>query len=257
MTHEHFAAIEVARSAGARARAWFERGHELVVETKGAQDFVSQADRDVEEHVREELAKRFPDHAFYGEETGLSSSERRPTWIVDPIDGTTNFLRGIPFWCVSIGLAVEGRIEVAAVFDPMRGDMFEAVRGGGARLNGSPIRASAVDDPRRALVAAGHSRKSPAQTFHAIGERLLSEGFEMRRFGSAALASAYVAAGRVDAFFELMLSPWDVVGALLVCEEAGAATSRFLDGDGLTKGNPWLVANRALFPLLSTITTIR
>lgn len=256
MSDVHAAAIEVARSAGARALGWFARRDQLLVETKAAQDFVSAADRDVEEHVREELARRFPEHAFHGEEGG-GGGDARPTWIVDPIDGTTNFLRGVPFWCVSVGYVVDGRVEAAAVFDPVRGEMFDAARGGGARLNGAPLRAATTTEPGRAIVSAGHSHKSSTERFLAICARLAQDGYDVRRFGSAALASCYVAAGRVDAFFELKLSPWDVVGALLVGSEAGATTSRFLEGPGLTTGNPWLVAAPALFPALSEITGIR
>ncbi len=252
-------AIEAARPAGAIARGWFARAHELKVELKGAQDFVSQADREVEDFLRRVLAQRLPDHAFFGEESGATDAPGavRPTWIVDPIDGTTNFLRGVPFWGVSMALVHQGEVQVGLVYDPMRDELFTAAKNAGAHLNGVAMKTSTTDDPKRALVAAGHSRKSSNDAFQQIGAQLLGDGFEVRRLGSAALATAYVAAGRVDAFFELMLSPWDVVGGLALCVEAGASISRFTDGAGLTEGNPWLCATPALYARLSAITTIR
>ena len=233
MDDRYIVAQHVARHAGALALDYWRNRERLAIELKGPQDFVSHADRDVEALIRRELAARFPHDRFLGEETAASfDGPIDRCWVVDPIDGTHNFLRGMPYWNVAIAYVENGRARIGVVLDPPSGELYRAERGGGAwcddasgstRLHAAPTTALAG-----AYVALGHHDRAPDERYLEIRRRMMSAGISMRNFGSAALQLAHVARGRLDAFIELQLSIWDAVGGVLLVEEAGGYAAAFM-----------------------------
>jgi myo-inositol-1(or 4)-monophosphatase len=222
----------VARRAGALALDHFRHRDRLAVELKGPQDFVSRADREVEALIRDELAAAFPGEAFLGEETAAQfDGAVDRAWVVDPIDGTHNFLRGVPYWNVAIAWVEGGRAQIGVVCDPAAGELYHAARGGGAWCDApagrQPLHAAATTELRGAYVALGHHDRAPGPRYLAIRARMMERGVAMRNFGSAALQLAHVARGRLDAFVELELSIWDAIGALLLVEESGGYVAPF------------------------------
>jgi myo-inositol-1(or 4)-monophosphatase len=226
-------ATEVVAAAGRLARDYFDRRGELTVEHKGRQDLVSIADRSVEDLIRAELGKAFPEDAFLGEEGGGTGTEPR-LWVIDPIDGTMNFLRGIPYWCCVIAYVEDGVVELGLTMDPLHGDLYAARRGHGATCNGAPIRVSGCSDPQQACAAFAFNFKQPAEPYFAMVEELTRAGFDHRRMGSSALQLCHVADGRVDATATLSCSSWDVIAGLLLVQEAGGLATSWLDGCSLT-----------------------
>ena len=228
-------AAEIAREAGARLREFFSEG--VATEYKGDVDLVTVADRTVEKLIRTRLSEVFPDHGMYGEEGTREKLEREFRWYVDPLDGTTNFAHGFPQFCVSMGLEQrpaglgpqqDGVLVAAVIYDPMRDELFSAERGRGAKLNGRPAQVSRIPDLAEALVSTGFpSRKRHENpNIHFYHEfTLRSHG--VRRAGSAALDLAYVAAGRLEAFWEFNLNPWDTAAGILLVEEAAGRVSDF------------------------------
>lgn len=219
-------ALAVARRAGALQLESFRQG--LAVSHKGAIDLVTDVDVAVERMFRETIAREFPEHLVLAEELGgPSDGTPDPTWIFDPIDGTTNYAHGLPFFCVSIALEVEQRLELGVVYDPTRDEMFTAERGGGAFLNGTPIQVAAAPRLLDAVLCTGFPY-DVHQTLDEIIElfsAFVGRARGVRRFGSAALDLCYVASGRLDGFWEQRLHPWDVAaGALLVQEAGGRVT---------------------------------
>lgn len=238
------AADAIIRRGGKLALDYFRAPDRLQVEHKGPQDRVSEADREVERLIRDELDRRFPRDRFLGEETGLvePSDASGFTWVVDPIDGTDCFVHAIPVWSVSIALLRGEEIAAGLVFDPCADELFRAARGDGARLNGAPVRASDARSIDAGVVGVGFShRVDPAPTFAALAA-LASAGGLFQRNGSAALTLAYVAAGRYLGFFEAHINSWDVLAGLALVAEAGGRCSPFLDDDGLHRGNPVVAA---------------
>lgn len=222
-------AIAAACDAGAEVRRWY--GHRLDVEAKTtAIDLVTRVDRTCESIIQGSLRKRFPDHWLLGEETGWSAGAAgQPVWLVDPLDGTSNFVHGVPFFAISLALMVEQKLAVGIVYDPLSDELFTAVRNGGAYLNGRRIR---VDDQ------AGLATSFLATRTPAAGERVENMGNlarvvprcrGVRSLGAAALEMAYVAAGRLTGFWELRLNAWDVAAATLLIQEAGGRVTR-VDG---------------------------
>jgi myo-inositol-1(or 4)-monophosphatase len=233
MNDERYAvAQDVARRAGALALDYWRNRARLTVELKGPQDFVSHADRDVEALIRRELAAAFPRDRFLGEETAATfSGEVDRCWVVDPIDGTHNFLRGIAYWNVAIAYVVAGRARIGVVFDPVNEELHHAERGAGAWCDGAngtiALRAAPTRELAGAYVALGHHDRAPDARYLGIRRRMMERGVAMRNFGSAALQLAHVAGGRLDGFVELQLSIWDAVGGLLLVEEAGGHAAPF------------------------------
>lgn len=249
-------AQSLAEEAGALALQYFERRRELQVELKGPQDLVSAADREVESLIRRRVAERFPSDAVLGEEEGGTRAEA--LWVVDPIDGTTNFLRGLPHYCVSIAFVHQMRIELAVVSAPTLKETFAARVGHGATLNGAPIRVSPCERMDQALLAWGSSRRTPREAYLKALGQLLEEGAEYRRLGSAALNLCQVAAGRLDSFFEAQLSSWDTLAGLLLVREAGGCVNDFLANEGLTRGNAVLAAcTPVIYEALARATGVR
>ncbi len=246
-----------AQKASKRLLRDFAEVEQLQVSIKGPSDFVSQADLRAEQTLREELGKARPGYAMLMEESGASGSENWTwRWVVDPLDGTTNFLHGIPHWAISIGLQrrlADGAIELAAgvIYNPAHDEMFWAEKGGGAFMNDRRLRVSARRDMAEALFATGipFAKVKPAirASFPPVLAALMPVSAGVRRFGSAALDLAWVAAGRYEAYWELGLQAWDVAaGAVIVREAGGSVThpdgaefsTRDVGGNDLVAGNP-------------------
>ena len=218
-------AVAAATRAATTLRDFAERRHELTVTTKGPSDFVSEADHAAERIVRDALLERHPGARVIGEE--LSPGDALPAsgiaFVVDPLDGTTNFLHGYPWYAVSIGALVDGQLAAGVVLNVANGDLFTATAGGGARRNGQPIHVSSEVNPSRALLGTGFPFKHRDQIdpYMAQLPRVLAATAGVRRAGAAALDLADVACGRFDAFWELRLAPWDIAAGLLLVREAG------------------------------------
>lgn len=213
----------------AREAARIQLGHlgsDLDIDTKSSDiDLVTQVDRLCETRIREVLLEAHPGHVVLGEEQG-QRGEARHRWIVDPLDGTVNYAHAFPFFCTSIALEIDGRVEVGVVYDPVRDELFSAVAGGGAHLNGRPLRVTDTTELRRALVATGFAYSEDTQHRNLeVFARVVPQVQAVRRPGAAALDLCYVAAGRVDAFWEMALNPWDVAAGVLLVREAGGTVT--------------------------------
>jgi myo-inositol-1(or 4)-monophosphatase len=236
-------AVDLARDAGALLLERFEGGHERVLASKSTPtDLVSEADLASERLIRERLAQARPADGILGEEGGGSEGTSGLTWIVDPLDGTVNFLFAIPQWCVSVAVADDCGSLVGAIYDPCRDELFSATREGEARLNGDPIAAS-EREPRTsaelagAMVATGFAYDSSVRAAQAeVLARLITRVRDIRRFGSAALDLAWTACGRYDAYFERTTKPWDVAAGTLVCERAGLTVTELPERERLPLG---------------------
>ena len=235
MTAERYAfAQSVARLAGTLALEYWRDRERLTVELKGPQDFVSHADRDVEALIRREIAAAFPQDAFLGEETAASfTGPLDRCWIVDPIDGTHNFLRGVPYWNVAIAYVEQGgardrrRVRSGARRAVPRASAATA-RGATREAGAARLHVAETTALPGAFVALGHHDRAPDAHHLEIRRRMMVEGVSMRNFGSGALQLAHVACGRLDGFIELQLSIWDAIGALLIVEEAGGRSAPFM-----------------------------
>jgi myo-inositol-1(or 4)-monophosphatase len=237
--------LDVARraaAAGASVVAGFPRDA-MGVRGKRAYDPVTRADTQSQEAVLAVLARETPDVAVLAEEDHDTTTRGRPRWIVDPLDGTTNFVHGVPQVAVSVALEVDGRVVVGVTHDVFRGEVWGAVRGGGASLDGRPIRVSEVADPERALVGLGFP-SGPRRADVRLGwlAAALREVGCVRRCGAATLDLAWVAGGRLDGFVELGLAPWDTAAGALLIEEAGGRVTG-LRGQAFTPGDPWVLAS--------------
>jgi myo-inositol-1(or 4)-monophosphatase len=231
------AAQAVAREAGAMARRRF-RDRSFAVKFKGPQDFLTEVDGETEAFIAGRLTKVFPTDGFIGEE-----SQARPAgaggavWVVDPIDGTANFARGVPHFCVSIACVADGRVEVGVIYNPMLDELFAARRGGGARLNGAAMSPSSATSLANCAVEVGWNSRAGFAQYVGLLQRVASTGASPSRTGSGALAIAYVAAGRLDGFVEHHINAWDCLAGILLVSESGGYVSDFLKDDGLIKGN--------------------
>jgi myo-inositol-1(or 4)-monophosphatase len=244
----------VIREAGELAAGHFSRRASLTINRKGAQDLVSEADRVCEDLIVSGLARAFPDDAFLGEEGGSRNVGGEATWVIDPIDGTHNFLTGVPFWCLSVGLVVSGKAVLGLIYHPAEDELFSAISGGGAFLNGASMKISGETDITRARICVGFSYRRPVAEHIRVVEALLSEGCEYLRLGSGALGLAYAAAGRFDGYWERHINSWDVAAGLVLVREAGGWTNDFLAGDGFLRGNEILAATPALVEPLKRLT---
>jgi myo-inositol-1(or 4)-monophosphatase len=243
--HRYLAACAIAREAGRLIRLRFEQRDEaLTLKFKGPQDYLTETDAEVERLIAARIAESFPDDDFFGEEGGGSFG--RDVWIVDPIDGTADFARGVPHFCVSIAFVRDGRAEIGVLYDPMLDELFAARRGAGATLNGAPIKVSTIADIRQSVVELGWSSRVPFEGFATVQARLQALGAGVKRRGSGALGIAYVAMGRQDAYCELHINSWDAAAAVLLVEEAGGWANDFLTPDCLRNGNRVIVCTPAL-----------
>jgi myo-inositol-1(or 4)-monophosphatase len=249
-------AIRAARSAGKLLLRYMDRVDSLKVESKSRNDFVSDIDRGAEAIIIQELRARFPDHAILAEESG-AQGRGDFQWIIDPLDGTTNYLHGFPQFSVSIALKHKGQLECGVVYDPLREEMYSAARGQGAQLNDRKIRVANRPSLEGALIGTGFPFRDQRHidVYLRMFKDMTLATAGLRRPGSAALDLAYVAAGRTDGFWEIGLSEWDcAAGALLVTEAGGTVTDlaggkTFLETGNLIAGN--LKVHRAMLDLLT------
>jgi myo-inositol-1(or 4)-monophosphatase len=233
-------ACAVAREAGALQKRRFLDRDAMIFKFKGPQDYLTATDGEVEKLVRMRLLETFPGDTFLGEEDGGQVSER--TWVVDPIDGTSNFARGIPHFCVSIAFVLDGVASIGVIYQPILDELFAAAKGLGATLNGEPIRTASTTSLDKSLLEVGRASRQPQAVYLAMLDKVMGTGAAIRGAGSGALAVANVAAGRVDACFETHMYSWDCLAGLVLVEEAGGRVNDFLAGDGLLKGNPIFVS---------------
>jgi myo-inositol-1(or 4)-monophosphatase len=242
-------AVGAARRAGEVIVRSLDRVGALAVSEKGRNDFVSEVDRAAEQVLIAAIRKAYPAHGFLAEESGTQAGDDY-TWVIDPLDGTTNFLHGFPQFAVSVACRHRGRAEVAVVLDPMRAELFTAERGAGAQLDGRRVRVSQRAGLDGALVGTGfpyRENKKWMKPYLAMLERVMDATAGVRRPGSASLDLAYVAAGRLDGFWEVGLSPWDTAAGNLLITEAGGRVGNFTggeyrDGGHLLAGTPRVFA---------------
>jgi myo-inositol-1(or 4)-monophosphatase len=225
-------AVQAARKAGTVIQRAIHRADAIAVTDKGQYDFVTEADKLAEQEIIREIRKAYPDHAIWGEESGKIGKSRY-VWVIDPIDGTSNFMRGFPHCSVSIAMMEDGVIQHGVVYDPVRDEIFHASKGGGAYLNDRRIRVSPRLGLPGALIATGFPFRQRARfaTQMRMVKALLEDAEDLRRTGSAALDLAYVACGRLDGYFEYGLMPWDMAAGALLVREAGGVVLDFDGGD--------------------------
>lgn len=250
---QQYQALEEAiRRAGKRAQQFRKEG--LSVTVKGRQDFVSEADVLVENELREVINALHPGDAFLGEEGGLSGdnelAEGAGIWVIDPIDGTTNYLQNMDYWCVSVAYVKQGVLELGFIYAPDRDEFFSAKRGEGAYLNGVRL---AVQEPEagQAILGLGRSNRRPLQNYLDVLVMLDEHDIEYRRFGAGALMLAHVASGQVHGYYEAHLNSWDALAGILLIEEAGGCVSDFLGNNGLLEGNLMWAATPRLWEALN------
>jgi myo-inositol-1(or 4)-monophosphatase len=242
--------IRAARRAGDLIVKSLSRLDSLKIDSKGRNDFVTDIDRKAEADIIATIKRSYPQHAIHGEESGRSGDSEF-VWIIDPLDGTTNFLHGNPVFAVSIAVEQKGRLQHAVVYDPLRQEIFSASRGEGAQLEGKKIRVSGQRSLEGALIGTGLPFRAEAiagpnayiDEYLAILKVIMSTAAGIRRPGSAALDLAYVAAGRLDGFWEFGLSPWDTAAGVLLIQEAGGLVgtpsgTEYLLGPNIVAGNP-------------------
>ena len=243
-------AVRAARKAGNLIAKHYETPDSVESTQKGTNDFVTNVDRDAEHMIIDVIRKSYPKHTIISEECGeLEGEDKDVQWIIDPLDGTTNFVKRFPHFAVSIAVRIKGRTEVAVVYDPMRNELFTATRGQGAQLNGYRLRGTNAKDLDGTILATGFpfKAKQHATSYMNVVGKLFTECADFRRTGSAALDLAYVAAGRVDGYFEIGLKPWDFAAGELLVREAGGLVTDFTGNHGyllsgnLVAGNPRVV----------------
>lgn len=254
-------AVKAAKMAGKLIQKGAEDLSLLNIEQKSLHDYVSEIDRNSEAAIYDLVAQAFPEHAFVGEEFGtVGDQQAEVTWIVDPLDGTTNFLRGIPHYAVSIAVVVGEHIQHAVIFDPAKGDLFTASLAGGAFLNGKPIQVSNCQSIRGGLLATGVPFSGQLlenlDSFTATMEGMLAHHTSgIRRLGSAALDLAYVAAGRYDGYWEASLNSWDIAAGVLIVQEAGGRVTDFVGADNYLKTGNIVAASPGLMDDMIKITS--
>lgn len=250
-------AIRAARKAGNVIAKNYERRDDIQTSKKGINDYVTSVDKAAETEIIEIIQKSYPDHTIISEELGaLEGKDSDIQWVIDPLDGTTNFIKGLPHFSVSIAIRVKNRTEVGVVYDPIRNELFTAVRGEGAKLNEVRLRVDSQNELNGAILATGFPFKQPSlmPTQFAIMNNLIDEAADFRRTGSAALDLCYVASGRVDGYFEMGLKPWDCAAGDLIVREAGGLVCDFNAGHGyLRSGDIVAAPARILKEMLNKI----
>jgi myo-inositol-1(or 4)-monophosphatase len=246
-------AIEAVTRAGEVQLSRF--GTNMRVDKKGAIDLVTEIDLQIEREFRAMIAERFPDHVVLGEEFG-SSGDRETTprfcWVFDPVDGTTNYAHGLPIFCSSLALEIDGDIMVGAIYDPTRRELFTAERGKGAWLNGAPLRVSTADELIDSLLVTGFHygiQRDPEELVSLFRE-FITKSRAVRRLGSAALDLCYVAAGRFDGYWESKIQPWDVAAGGLIVDEAGGRVSTIAGEPFRSRAGSVLASNGLIHDLM-------
>ncbi|MCU8564439.1 inositol-1-monophosphatase [Vibrio vulnificus] len=250
-------AIRAARKAGNHIAKSLENVEKIESTLKGTNDFVTNVDKEAETIIIDTIKSSYPEHCIVAEENGLiNGKDKDVQWIIDPLDGTTNFVKGLPHFAVSIAVRIKGKTEVACVYDPMLNELFTAQRGAGAQLNNARIRVKQPKDLQGAIIATGFpfKQKQHSESYFKIMSAMFVEVADFRRAGSSALDLCYVAAGRVDGYFELGLKPWDIAAGELIAREAGAIITDFAGGTEYIKsGNVVASSARGVKSLLKHI----
>jgi myo-inositol-1(or 4)-monophosphatase len=244
--------IRAARRAGDIIARSLNRLDSIKIASKGRNDFVSEVDRAAEADIIATIRRSYPDHAVLAEESGRSGDSEY-VWIIDPLDGTTNFLHGFPVFAVSIGIARRGRVEHGVVYDPMRQELFTASRGEGAQLDGRRIRISGQRTLDSALIGTGfpfRGKESALDVYMPMLKTIIASTAGIRRPGAASLDLAYVAAGRLDGFWELGLQPWDVAAGVLLIQEAGGHVSSLVGDDDFVERQELVAGNARIHKAL-------
>ena len=241
-------ALEAARIGGEVLRRYSERATKISVDLKGLNDYVTEVDQASERSIVDFLRKSFPDHSIVAEESEEQTRDQRFHWFVDPLDGTTNYIHGVPIYAVSVGLRAEGKMAVGAVYDPNRDEMFHALAGGGAFLNGKKIHVAERESLKGALLATGFPFRAQdrLKPYLRCFETFILETAGVRRAGSASLDLCWTACGRYDGFWEMSLSSWDIAAGSLIVREAGGTVCDFLGRDGYLKSGNVVAANRRI-----------
>jgi myo-inositol-1(or 4)-monophosphatase len=247
-------ASAVAQEAGRLARRRFHDPDGVAFTFKGRQDYLTKTDGEVEALVKRRLAAAYPEDALLGEEGG--GEVGNGTWIIDPIDGTANFARRIPHFCISIGYLAEGEPVVGVIYAPATDELFAAAKGHGATLNGEPIRATATTALDEATVEFGWTARRPFGHYVDLLSRIAATGAVIRRGGSGALGLAYVAAGRIEAYAEHSINSWDVCAGLVIVKEAGGRVSDFFGTVGAREPGPVLAAAPGIADWIAVTTGI-
>lgn len=248
-------AVRAARQAGNVIARNIDRFDAFTVSEKSTNDFVTDIDRVAERRIIDTIRRSYPDHAFLAEESG-AHGRNDFEWVIDPLDGTSNFVHGFPHVAVSIGVRHRGRMEHGVVFDPLRQELFTASRGSGAQLNERRIRVATKRDLRGALLGSGFVTREVGRldSYLATLKALMSGSAQIRRGGSAALDLAYVAAGRLDGFWEFGLAPWDIAAGVLLVQEAGGIVTEPSGGDDYLRSGDVAAANpKVLRAMLRTM----
>lgn len=245
---------DLVQSAAAIAVEGFRRQIGQPIGMKGPQDYLTETDGQVEAHIKSRIAEVFPEDGFLGEETGGVPGAQ--AWVVDPIDGTANFARAIPHFCISIAFVGNGQVQLGAIANPILQETHFARLGQGARMNGKPIRVAATHDITATSFEMGWSNRRPTSAYLGALEKLFAAGSNVRRGACGALGLAYVADGRSDGYAELHMNSWDCLAGLLLVREAGGVTGPFLSQGGLTQGAAVLAAAPGVAQVLSEATGI-
>lgn len=240
-------AIDVARRAGELGVKFFRELDKLTIESKGHQDLVSNGDREVELFVRAEIAKAYPQDGIVGEEHAPVEGTSGHVWVIDPIDGTANFVRGIPQWCVIIACMKDGVTHTGVVHEPIGRETFYARRGGGAFVNGRPIKVASVTSIGEGSIGTGFNNRTEAVNVIPVISAIVHEGGMFFRNASGGLMLAYVASGRLIGYTEEHMNAWDCVAAMLIVEEAGGKTEPFNLGDVIANGTMVLAGAPGVF----------
>lgn len=249
-------AVNAARQAGEIIIRHMEQVEHLKITAKNGNDFFSEVDIKAEQSIINNIRKAYPDHSILAEESGTQEGADEITWIIDPLDGTSNYLHGFPFYSVSIAVKIKNRIEHGVVYDPLRHECFSASRGRGARVNDRRIRVSKETQLSAALLGTGFTFRDAhlAQRYLPTFQSLFGKCAGMRRTGSAALDLAYLASGRLDGFWEFGLRPWDIAAGSLLVREAGGLISDMHGGDDFLKNGDVVAGTPKVFKaLLQTI----
>ncbi len=254
ITARYAFALTLIRDAGDLALGYFRNRDALTVKNKGPQDLASEADLNTELLIKKQLEENFPQDAFLGEETGLTTfSDGQGIWVVDPIDGTQPFISGMTSWCVSIGFVKDDQLQFGMVYAPARDELFAGGAGFAATLNSKPVGKHPGKSIREGICSVGYSPRIGPKEFLPSFQRFLEAGGTFHREGSGALALCYVAAGRLIGYFEPHINSWDCLGALGVLHAAGLKSNDFLAGDGLRKGNLLVAGSEDVFTELMNL----